>query len=135
MNLAKVKVGDGVHYILPCLINEKNANFLVDTGASRTIIDADQINTYTKGGEIIEMCKPIQGIEGTTSQVNEITLDKFQVGNLLFENYRFLSSSMKSINAQYRTFGLKRIQGILGSDLLSEGKAKIDLLKEKIYFQ
>ena|SRR3990172_8994857 len=135
MDIRKVKIGDGVHYIISCLINDKNANLILDTGASRTMIDFDQINSFLKGGEIIEMCKPIEGIGGSSSQVNQVQIDKFQIDNLLFENYIFLFSSMKAINAQYKTFGLKRIQGILGSDLLSQGKAKIDLLKVKIYFQ
>lgn len=135
MKIHKVQIGKGVHYIVNVMLNKKRARFLIDTGASRTLIDDKCIKEYEIKQEDIVMCQPIQGLSGETTQVNEAIIEKLQIETLIWQNYKLLLSPLKQINDQYQTFGLKKIHGILGSDLLSEGKAWIDLLQEEIMFQ
>ena len=125
--------GEGFHLMIKAKINGKKANILIDTGASRTVFDSEQIKNFIpKDHNEFEDNKKLSTSLGTNSLVSQATtIKKLQFGNLIIKNYTAVILDMKHINQSYTTLNFPAIDGVLGSDLLSKYKAVI-YYKEKI---
>ncbi len=124
--------GEGFHLMIKAKINEKKANILIDTGASRTVFDSEQIKNFIPEDHIeFENNEKLSTGLGTNSLVSQATIiKKLQFGDLIIKNYTAVILDMKHINQSYTTLNFPAIDGVLGSDLLSKYKAVI-YYKEK----
>ena len=125
--------GEGFHLMIKTKINGKKANILIDTGASRTVFDSEQIKNFIPEDHIeFENNEKLSTGLGTNSLVSQATtIKKLQFGNLIIKNYTAVILDMKHINQSYTALDFPAIDGVLGSDLLSKYKAVI-YYKEKI---
>ena len=125
--------GEGFHLMIKAKINGKKANILIDTGASRTVFDSEQIKNFIpENHDEFEDNEKLSTGLGTSSLVSQATIiKKLQFGNLIIKNYTAVVLDMKHINQSYTTLNFPAIDGVLGSDLLSKYKAVI-YYKEKI---
>ncbi|MDZ7740218.1 MAG: retropepsin-like aspartic protease [Bacteroidota bacterium] len=134
INLIEIE-GDGYHLMLNIRINRKKANMLLDTGASRTVFDAESILRFLpEEREAFEKNEKLSTGLGTNTLESQITeLKSIKIGDLRIKNYRTVFLNMSHVNEAYRKLGLPAIDGVIGSDLLVEHNAVIDYGKSVLH--
>jgi predicted aspartyl protease len=125
---------DGYHLFINCLINGKTARLLVDTGASRTVFDANRIKTFLKEEEhnFEKVDKLSTGLGTNTMESHTVILSEFSIGETIFKDYIAVVLNIEHVNQSYKMLGFPEIDGVLGGDLLHELKAVIDYRKKQI---
>ncbi len=103
-------------------INGKDAHFLIDTRSPDSFIIQEQLKAN-------DLTAAIPPKDSSLPQVT--TIDSLKFGTTTFTNLplRVVSSSGRKLNSPAR-----KISGIIGSDLLTEGGAIIDYTNKTIYF-
>jgi predicted aspartyl protease len=125
---------DGCHLLLEGKINGKIANFLIDTGASRTVFDQVSIHSFIIDPDLNQNERLSTGI-GTNTMASMVTsIQSLQFGDLNIEDYTAIVIDLQHVHASYSLLKLPEINGILGGDILSEHKAVINYKKKKIKF-
>ena len=125
---------DGYHIFVDAFINGKKARLLIDTGASRTVFDADRITAFLgeDSQKIEKMDKLSTGLGTNTMESHSVVLDEFSLGDTIFVEYQAVVLNMEHVNQSYRMLGFAEIDGVLGGDLLNELKVVIDYRKKEI---
>ena len=125
---------DGYHIFIEAIINGKIARLLIDTGASRTVFDAQRIKKFIKEEEqnLEKIDKLSTGLGTNTMESHSVTLAKFALGETLLIDYQAVVLNMEHVNKSYKMLGYPVIDGVLGGDLLHELKAVIDYRKRQI---
>jgi len=131
--IKKIKVEHGgVHLCVSMKINGKNARMILDTGASRSVFDYHIMKKFVSSPEIIESEILSAGIGTTTMKSHFITFAKLQLGKRTIENYNAVLLDLEHVNTAYTKAGIKKIDGILGGDILLSFKAIIDYSKMEL---
>ena len=119
---------NGFHLFIDAALNGKNANMLVDTGASKTVFDINRILKFT--GKRKKTFKLFEnhstGLGTNTMESHFTTIKEFCVSGLKLNNYNAILLDMSHVNQSYKMLKQKAIDGVLGSDLLMKYKAVID---------
>ncbi len=122
----------GFHIFVHININNKPAHFLIDTGASQTIMDLSQAKEFV-GHEDFPLNEEISTGLGTNSMQSHWTIIKeFKIESLLLKKLKIMLVDMKHINESYQMIDLPVIDGVIGCDLLQKHKAIIDFNKKNI---
>ena len=112
------------HIVCNLKINDKRARFLVDTGASNSCFDIlkkEKYNIQSKGKEI-ELTSAAEKKMGAVSSDNCKLRFNFHKGL----DVTLMLIDMSTINDALEEQKEKKIDGILGGDILEEIKAKIN---------
>lgn len=117
------------HIIIDGKIDDTCITLIVDTGASRTIIDksfADKLEKLALGTE-----KPIAtGLSAEQIPVELYNITKLTLEGVLFENIQSLTADLTAINDIYINLTGKTIGGLIGCDFLLERVKNIDFKKK-----
>lgn len=124
--------GDGYHLQASVKINGKSALVIVDTGASRTVFDKHEIRNYLKKEEVEEHDKLSTGLGTNSMQSQVVTLGSFALGKIKIENYGSVLLDLQHVNHTYTAIGLKKVVGVLGSDILVKYSGVIDFSKKTL---
>jgi hypothetical protein len=118
---------EGHHIIIKGKINKKNTFLMIDTGASRSVFDISLFNIKANGGRT--------AYQNFTSSVNMIPdeipsangiIQELQLQDLKISNYKTTLIDLKYINDLYKNNTGKKINGLIGNDLLIKYRAIID---------
>ena len=107
--------------------------FIIDTGASNTCIDLENHKLFK--------IFPEESPEKASSATNEISKtmisksNKIKIGKWMKKNISIVLFDMAFINKTLFDQGAKRVNGIIGSDLLKKGKAIIDYSGNKLFLK
>jgi predicted aspartyl protease len=123
---------EGFHLMIKVKINGKAANLIVDTGASKTVLDKTRIAKYVKETDFKTHDKLSSGLGTNTMQSQTTTLKKLIIGDLEIKDYATVLLDLSHVNSSYSQIGLKPIEGVLGSDILLQYKAIIDYDKRML---
>lgn len=125
---------DGFHILIIGRINGKKANFLVDTGASRTVFDEHGVMPYLEEANFEDNEKLSTGL-GTSEMPSRVTvIDKISFGRLKIRDYPSVVINLSNVHSSYEALGLPRIVGVLGGDLLHQHRCRIDYGRLRITF-
>jgi predicted aspartyl protease len=116
----------GYHLLIEAKVNNLKANVLVDTGASRTVIDLNRLEHFFENPQKREYGKPCSGVGSGRIESFVTTLHTLQLGMEVIENIEVVAIDLSTVNQNYAMFDLPRIDMVLGSDLLLKLKAVID---------
>lgn len=119
----------GIHLITKITINRKVARFVVDTGASQTVLDANRISHFIPKGNKRNHHSKTAGIGTNEIESAVITLPHLRLGEITVKNFEIVLLDLSHVNKSYSDMGFKNIDGILGSDLLKKFNAIIDFKK------
>jgi hypothetical protein len=126
---------EGFHLMIKVKINGKSANLIIDTGASKTVLDRTRVSKYVKEKDFISHDKLSSGL-GTNSMESQMTLlKKLSIGDLVINNYTTVLLDLSHVNGSYQQIGLKPVEGVLGSDILLLFNAVIDYEKKSLKFK
>lgn len=124
--------GDGYHLLTDVLINDVPSVLLIDTGASKSVLDSNRIHQFVPPSEF-EVNEQLSTGLGTNSMTSHSTIiDNIQLGDITIPHYKVVIIDLSHVNESYLKLGLSPIDGVLGSDLLLKYKAVIDYGKLQI---
>lgn len=129
VSLETVPIEDeGVHIFIRGRINGKKARFLVDTGASRSVLDRNRLKRFfARSEEVLEKVDKLSTGLGTNSmESNMALLPLLSFGRILIRRYHMAVLDLSHVNDSYAQLGLARIDGVIGGDILLRFQAVID---------
>lgn len=126
--------GEGFHVMIQGRINGVEANFLVDTGASRSVFDPNTITRFVQQPEFVKKEGITTGLGGSDLESSTFIIDTLSFGDIELHHYEAVAIDMSDIHESYAKLGLPHIDGILGGDLLYRLKATINYRLRKIRF-
>lgn len=114
------------HIFLSVKVNGKRNLFIVDTGASGSVIDLPYYTKYLSAKHKT-IDQEVRGLNSTQSQSHIGKLKTLEIGVIQFKNIQVSCIDLSHVNEAYKMRNLKmKINGIIGSDLLLKMKAIID---------
>ena len=121
----EVKEG-GYHIFTHSYLKNKKINLLVDTGASRTVLDTELVVSLFPKLILEDNLEPALGIgsEGVKNHVAHIPY--FSIGGLVLDGIELGLIDLSGINQHYTQMANIRIDGILGGDILNRYNTIID---------
>ena len=122
--------GEGFHLLIESFINGKAARILVDTGASKTVVDKKRINNFVAVPELKLSEQLSTGLGTNTMESHTTIIDQLQIGTLLIKNYRTYIIDISHVNTSYERLKLEPIDGVLGSDIMLQYRAVVDYGKK-----
>lgn len=129
----KFKISESNHLFLEASINGQKGTFLLDTGASATCVDKAFVNEFGLIGEKEE--RKVVGT-GPTSLTMEIsTKNDLEIGGWKKSKNDLIIFDMSHVNNALEESESPRSHGIIGADILKNGKAIIDYKKKCLYLK
>jgi hypothetical protein len=120
------------HVFVKVKINETNALFIVDTGASGTVID-QQFYLHKLKSRQKTIDQEVRGLNSIQYQVQIGKLKTLTIGKEIIKNAKVSCIDLAHINEAYKSKNIKlKIHGILGSDILKHEEWLIDYKNELI---
>lgn len=117
---------DGYHAKVIIEVNGKEACMILDTGASRTVFDENEITNFIGDNFIQENDRLSSGLGTSTMASKKVVIDEMKLGKIKIENYDATILDLTHVNQSYHKLGLTKVVGILGGDILNDYKAIID---------
>lgn len=128
-----VEIDKGSYHIFAlAVINNKECDILIDTGASRTVFDKKYISSHPVHIDAEEIISSGLGVGSLNTLVG--VLENFSVGSHSWNKIKAIFMDFSHINAIYKKMSKKRIAGLIGGDFLFRTKAKIDYSKAEVTF-
>ena len=124
--------GDGFHIMVNGLIHGKEANFLIDTGASRSVFDPKTITSFIGDLQFEKKEGLTAGVGSSDLESSTFVIDHWSIGGLEITDYEGVALDLENIHEMYAKLHLPHIDGIIGGDLLYEYKAVINYRSKKL---
>jgi hypothetical protein len=118
---------DGYHIFLEGHINEVPARFLLDTGASKTVINEPFAIANFDNSQFEENPKGATGISGNELKCQIALIEQIHLGLYKIENLKTSIILLSHVNETYAKLALPSIDAIIGMDILVKGEAKIHI--------
>ena len=124
--------GEGFHIMVKGMIHGKEANFLLDTGASRSVFDPKTISSFIDDLTFEKKEGMTAGVGSSDLESATFLIDSFSIGEMEILNYEAVALDLENIHEMYHKLGLPHIDGIIGGDLLRHHKAVINYRNKKL---
>ena len=124
--------GEGFHVMVEGSIHGKEAHFLIDTGASRSVFDPKTISTFIDDLTFEKKEGMTAGVGSSDLESATFKIDAFSLGDLEITDYEAVALDLENIHEMYAKLGLPQIDGIIGGDLLKRYKAVINYKLKKM---
>ena len=124
--------GEGFHIMVKGMIHGKEANFLIDTGASRSVFDPTTIATFIDDLVFEKKEGMTAGVGSSDLESSTFIIDRWSIGELEITSYEAVALDLENIHEMYGKLGLPHIDGILGGDVLKRHKAVINYRNKKL---
>ena len=124
--------GDGFHIMVNGSIHDKEANFLIDTGASRSVFDPKTISSFIDNLKFEKKEGLTVGVGSSDLESSTFVIDHMSIGELRITDYEGVALDLENIHEMYDKLELPHIDGIIGGDLLRQYKAVINYRSKKL---
>lgn len=124
---------DNFHIVITSEFSDKESgNWVIDTGASKTVFDKNLIKYYSElEGESDEI--HTAGISDQPQEISLAIIKPIQFGKFKIPNLKVALLDLSHINKLYSKATNLKICGLIGSDFLMKNGAVIDY-KKRILF-
>jgi len=120
---------DGFHLLVEVVIFGKKFNAVLDTGASKTVLDKSTIEKYISNEGLQQSEKLSTGLGTNTMESYTFVLPRIKIGKLKLKNFETAVLDLSTISAAYETLNLPPVIGVLGGDILYSYGAVINYQK------
>jgi len=129
----KFKVSKTQHLLIKAKINGVQGNFILDTGASNSCVGFESIEHFTlTAGK----SKTKAAGAGATGMFTQVAKDNsLQLGRWKTHDLHLVIFDLSHVNEALQQYKAKPVHGIIGADILLEGKAIIDYFNHCLYLQ
>ena len=127
------KVSKTQHLLLKATINGISGNFILDTGASNSCVGFESIEHFNlKAGR----SKTKAAGAGATGMLTQLAKNNsLQIGRWKTSEFHLVIFDLTHVNAALQEYKAKSVHGIIGADILLEGKAIIDYYNHCLYLK
>lgn len=127
VKLLKVNIPPtGIHLLVEVEINSIPSCFVLDTGASRSVIDIEYLKSITEDIKIEEESSFSAGVGGADLKSFTAELDSFKIGEFELSSYEIAVMDLHHVRQSYEEIGERPIYGVIGGEVLLEYNAIID---------
>jgi len=127
----KFKISKTQHLLIKASINGVKGSFILDTGASNSCV----------GFEVVELFQLNPGTSktkaagaGATDMFTQIAKNNtLQLGRWKNNDFHLVIFDLSHVNQALKQHKAKPVQGIIGADVLLNGKAIIDYYNHNLY--
>ena len=113
-------------------INGLEANFLIDTGASRSVFDPTVIARFIDNPKFEKKEGMTAGVGSSDLESSTFVINHWTIGELEINHYEGVALDLENIHEMYRKIHLPHIDGIIGGDVLKRYKAVINYRSKKL---
>ncbi len=127
------KVSKTQHLLIKATINGTKGNFILDTGASNTCLGFEGIELFhlTAGNSATKAAGA-----GATGMLTQIAKNNIlQIGRWKNTQFNLVIFDLSHVNEALIQHKAKPVQGIIGADVLLQGKAIIDYYNHCFYLK
>ena len=124
--------GEGFHIMVRGMIHGKEASFLIDTGASRSVFDPKTITAFIEDIQFEKKEGLSAGVGSSDLESATFVIDRLGIGVLEITDYEGVALDLENIHEMYGKLGLPHIDGIIGGDVLRRYKAVINYRSRKL---
>ncbi|BCY28004.1 retropepsin-like aspartic protease [Flavobacterium okayamense] len=129
----KFKVLKTQHLLITAKINGVKGKFILDTGASNSCVGLEGIEKFQLFSEISETKAAGAGATGMETQLSKDNL--LQLSRWKFNNLNLIIFDMFHVNLALEQYKMKPVDGIIGADVLLQGKGIIDYYNHYLYLK
>jgi hypothetical protein len=122
----------GFHVFVNTKINGKKCRFLIDTGASHSVVDKKYFEKNFGKKSLETVKQSTTGLHSSTKESHFGIIKEMAFGNLKVKSHLVAAVDLSHVNNTYSRIKVAKIHGILGSDILMKYKMIIDYGKAKI---
>lgn len=127
------KVSKTQHLLIKATINGVSGNFILDTGASNSCVGFESIEKFNlKAGKSKTKAS---GAGGTGMMTKIAKNNTLKIGRWKTEELHLIIFDMSHVNEALTQYKAKPVDGIIGADVLLEGKAIIDYYNHCLYLK
>lgn len=129
----KFKVIKTQHLLIKAKINDVSGNFILDTGASNSCVGFESIELFALNAKKSKTRASGAGGTGMKTQIS--SHNKLQLGNWKNQDFNLVIFDLSHVNEALEAYKAKPVHGIIGADVLLEGKAIIDYYNHYLYLK
>lgn len=130
---AKLKLTKTNHFEVKATINGVKGVFILDTGASNSLICMHNASNFNLNIEDSEIKATGAGASNMTTQISKINAIK--IGKWKRQKMPIILFNLTHVNEGLVSQNAKPVDGIIGADILRKGKAIIDYQKKYLYLK
>lgn len=129
----KFKVIKTQHLLIKAKINDVSGNFILDTGASNSCVGFESIERFELNAKKSKTRASGAGGTGMKTQIS--SHNKLQLGSWKNQDFNLVIFDLSHVNEALEAYKAKPVHGIIGADVLLEGKAIIDYYNHYLYLK
>ena len=129
----KFKVTKTQHLLIKAKINGVSGNFILDTGASNSCVGFESIERFELNAKKSKTKASGAGGTGMKTQISGQNI--LQLGSWKNQDFSIVIFDLSHVNEALKSFKAKPVHGIIGADVLLEGKAIIDYYNHYLYLK
>ena len=129
----KFKVSKTLHLLIKARINGVLGNFILDTGASNSCVDFEGITYFNLTAGKSKTKAAGAGGTGMFTQLAKNNL--LEIGRWKTDEFHLIIFDLKHVNDALQHYKAKPVHGIIGADILLEGRAIIDYSNHCLYLK
>lgn len=124
---------DGYHIIIDVELVDKKFKMVVDTGASKTVLDKETLfESGINEKELISSNILSTGLGTNDMQSHMLFLNYFAIGNWKTKRIQVAVLDLSAINYAYRQMNFEPVIGVLGGDILQQYGGIINYKKKTL---
>lgn len=127
------KVSKTQHLLIKATINGIVGSFILDTGASNSCVGFEGIDTFELNAGKSKTKATGAGATGMFTQLAKN--NSLQIGRWKTKAFHLVIFDMSHVNIALQEYKAKPVHGIIGADILLEGKAIIDYYNHCLYLK
>jgi len=128
----KLKTIASGHHVLKAEINGKKGLFILDTGASNSVIDTNRAKKFKL--KLKETEHKATGAGTGEIDINTTGKNKLKIGKWKRDKMRFVTMDLSHINIALELVEVE-VDGIIGADVLHEGGGIIQYDKDLLFLK
>ncbi len=123
---------DGFHVFIPAKIGRTKLRLLLDTGASKTVLDKSFLTEHFKDLPLNTSEQLTTGLGANNIESHFTEISDLRIGKMKIKYYTSHILDLSQVNETYRQIDMPVINGVIGCDLLLKYKATINLRKKTL---
>lgn len=127
------KVSKTQHLLIKITLNGVKGNFILDTGASNSCVGFEGIEKFNLRPEKSKTKASGAGATGMLTQISKE--NKLELNRWKENDFTLVIFDLSHVNSALTQHKAKPVDGIIGADILLQGKAIVDYFNHCLYLK